>query len=173
MKVFFYISICIILVACSNGKVPFGIIEPTDMENILWEQMKADIFAKEFIAKNTSLDVVKENLAIQQKIFDKYKIEQKYFYKSYKYYLAHEDMLKMIVDSIVAKQTIIRDNKMKIEHQNHFQSPKDLIIRFVLKGFVPAQTIQEDTVPLFYPIYKPLSTTNTKQVDDVLKKTYE
>lgn len=156
MKFNFFILLCIFLGACFNSKVPYGIIEPKDMENILWDQMKADAFTKEFISKNTLLNLEKENYIIQQKIFNKYKIDKKDFYKSYQYYLANDDLFKIILDSLLIKQTRIRDsNRITGYAGNQFQ--KDLVIRFALKGFVSAQVLQ-DTVPLFYPIHKPSRT---------------
>lgn len=168
MKSIIYIFICIFFISCSYSKVPYGIVEPKDMENILWEQMKADAFTKEFIAKNTSLDLTKENYLIQQKIFAKYKIDKKEFYKSYQYYLAHDDMFKIILDSLITKQTRIRDNNRMIGY-GVYDYQNNLSIRFAMKGFVSPQVI-EDTIPLFYPIYKPLRT--NKQFN-FFKKSYE
>jgi hypothetical protein len=168
MKFIFCIFICLIFNACSNSKVPYGIIEPKDMENILWEQMKADAFTKEFVSKNTSLDLVKENYNIQQKIFTKYKIDKEDFYESYQYYLAHDDMFKMILDSLITKQTRIRDNNRMIGFGvNQYQN--DLTIRFAMKGFI-SPSIMQDTMPLFYPIHKSLRT--SKHID-LLKRAYE
>ncbi len=168
MKFNFFILICFFLGACFNSKVPYGIIEPKDMENILWDQMKADAFTKEFISKNTLLNLDKENYTIQQKIFNKYKIDKKGFYKSYQYYLANDDVFKIILDSLIIKQTRIRDsNRITGYSSNQFQ--KDFVIRFALKGFISAEVFQ-DTVPLFYPIHKPF---RIKKKVDYLKRVYE
>jgi hypothetical protein len=160
MKAIAYIFICIFLLACSNSKVPYGIIEPEDMENILWDEMKADAFTKEFVSKNASLDLQKENIDIQQKIFSKYKIDKEEFYKSYQYYQAHEDMLKVMLDSIINKQTRIREND-RLAGYGVYQN--DLTIRFAMKGYVSPQAIM-DTIPLFYPIHKPKRTTTSVEL---------
>jgi hypothetical protein len=154
MKAIAYILVYFFLFVSCNSKVPYGIIEPSDMENILWDEMKADAFTREFISKNSSLDLQKENLEIQQKIFSKYKIDKEEFYKSYEYYQAHEDMLKVMLDSIINKQTRIRENNRLASFGIY---KNDLAIRFAMKGYVSPQAVM-DTIPLFYPIHKPKRT---------------
>jgi Domain of unknown function (DUF4296) len=102
--------------ACSN--VPRGILEQEKMEGIMWEQMQADAFTREFISRDGTKKLTDENLKIQQQIFAKYDTDKESFYKSYQYYLKHEDALKPLLDSIVSKQTRIKQK----EEERKFQA---------------------------------------------------
>jgi Domain of unknown function (DUF4296) len=113
MKHLFLIIIAIVFFSCSDSKLPRGILSQEKMEVLLWEQMKADAFTKEYISKDSSKSLVEENLKLQQKLFAKYKIDKEEFYKSYQYYLNHDALMKDILDSIVTKQTRI--------HQKEFE----------------------------------------------------
>jgi Domain of unknown function (DUF4296) len=113
MKPLFFIIISVVLFSCSDDNLPRGILSHEKMELMLWEQMKADAFTKEFISKDPSKNLEVENIQLQQKLFAKYKIDKDDFYKSYQYYLKHDALMKDVLDSIVAKQTRI--------HQKEFE----------------------------------------------------
>jgi hypothetical protein len=113
MKHLFFIPISIVLFSCSDNNLPRGVLSHEKMEIMLWEQMKADAFTKEFISKDSSKNLTIENIKLQQKLFSKYKIDREDFYKSYQYYLKHDALMKDVLDSIVAKQTRI--------HQKEFE----------------------------------------------------
>ncbi len=104
MRIFFAIIIVPMMLSC-NSNLPSGILEQEKMESILWEQMQADAFTREFVVKDTTKKMNEENLNLQQKIFAKYKTDKETFYKSYKYYLNNNEILKPLFDSIVSKQT--------------------------------------------------------------------
>ncbi|MFN0083200.1 MAG: DUF4296 domain-containing protein [Ferruginibacter sp.] len=109
MKLIYLLMCAVLLYACRTN--PKDILSGENMENILWELTKADAFTQEFIVKDTSADLVKENLKLQQKIFAKNNTDRKTFYKSYDYYLHHEELLKPLLDSIVVKNGRIKENE--------------------------------------------------------------
>ena len=80
------------------------------MEKIVWDLTQADVFTQEFISKDSTKNLAIENLKLQQKIFAKYKTDKKIFYKSYEYYLKHDELLKPLLDSMVVRNGRIRDN---------------------------------------------------------------
>ena len=80
------------------------------MEKIVWDLTQADVFTQEFISKDSTKNLAFENLKLQQKIFAKYKTDKKIFYKSYEYYLKHDELLKPLLDSMVVRNGRIRDN---------------------------------------------------------------
>lgn len=77
----------------------------------MWEQTKADAFTREFISKDSLKDLTIENFKLQEKIFAKYKVDRKTFYKSYDYYLKHEELMKPLLDTIVVRNGRARDNE--------------------------------------------------------------
>lgn len=104
MKGLFLIFICVFLFSCTKNTVPKDILPPDTMEKIMWDQMRADAFIKDYLARDTTKNLSQENLLLQEKIFKKYKISRAVFYKSYDYYLEHDNMMKNLLDSIIAKE---------------------------------------------------------------------
>ncbi len=113
MKNLSFIFVFLLLFSCTEVKLADNILSEQEMEIILWEQMKADAFTKEFISKDSSKDLSMENDKLQQKIFAKYKVDRNDFYKTYQYYLKHEDLMKNVLDSIILRQTNL--------HQKEFE----------------------------------------------------
>lgn len=111
MKGFYFICISIILFSCSSDSRPADILPPDKMEKLLWEQIRADAFTKEFVAKDSSKNLSEENLALQQRVFRKYKTTAGIFYKSYDYYLQHNNMMKNLLDSVISKQIRAREKE--------------------------------------------------------------
>jgi hypothetical protein len=125
MKYLLLIIISVMLFSCSDNNLPRGILSPEKMEIMLWEQMKADAFTKEFISKDPSKNLTIENIQLQQKLFAKYKIDKENFYNSYQYYLKHDALMKDVLDSIVTKQTRIHqkefEQKMSGKRVNNYE----------------------------------------------------
>ncbi len=109
MKPVYLLFCTIFLYACSSNTK--DLLSTEKMEKILWDLAKADAFTQEFIVKDTSADLAKENLKLQQKIFAKHGTDRKTFYKSYDYYLRHQELLKPLLDSIVVKNGRIKENE--------------------------------------------------------------
>lgn len=141
-----------LLVLSCNDTLPNGILEQEKMENILWEQMQADAFTREFISKDTSQKLVVENLKIQQKIFAQNNTNKETFYKSYQYYLEHAELFKPMIDSIVSKQTRIKQEDFIKKMANSKKYNWDWLKKmdtstrikkpFILKGMI----IVEDSI---------------------------
>jgi Domain of unknown function (DUF4296) len=101
-----------IFYSCNNS-TPSGILSPKMMQALLTEQIMIDAFAKEFLAKDTSIKVEVENIKLQQKVFAKYNIDKETFYKSYDYYLMHNELFSPLLDSIIAKETRLQEKQRK------------------------------------------------------------
>lgn len=113
MRNLFAVVIVISLFSCGKKKaVPAGILEPKKMQLVFWDYIRADIFARDFVRKDSLKRDTIENVNLQNKIFDYYKISREDFYKSYKYYADHPDLMNALMDSMITKQ-----NKLKLHQQ--------------------------------------------------------
>jgi hypothetical protein len=98
--------ICLIffcsLTGCSNkDKIPSSIISKNEMQNILWDMIQADQYAKQFIVKDSAKrNVSAETMKLYDEIFQIHHITQQEFQKSYQFYMGRPDLLKIIFDSL-------------------------------------------------------------------------
>jgi hypothetical protein len=123
MKGGLIISCCLfILLGCkNNNRIPHDIIPQKDMQAVLWDIMRADQFLVDFvIKKDSSLDKKTESSKLYQQIFDLHHITKDQFRESFSFYQKHQDLFKIIMDSlsmplneaptIMIKQPIIIDS---------------------------------------------------------------
>ena len=85
--------------------MPHDIIAPAKMQDVFWDYLRADIFVNDFIKRDSSKDAMAENVRLQKKIFQQHKITKEQFYKSYDYYLAHPNMMRNMIDTMIAKHS--------------------------------------------------------------------
>ncbi|MFC4262174.1 DUF4296 domain-containing protein [Ferruginibacter yonginensis] len=124
MKQLILLFCLIVALSSCNNKAPNDILPPAKMEAILLDQFMADAFTKEYLAKDTLLDLEKENLVIQEKIFKKYQTDKSTFYNSYKYYIEHEELMRPILDSIMTHQNTRKQserykNLLKVKNEQN------------------------------------------------------
>jgi hypothetical protein len=121
----------LIFVSCNKkNHIPSSVIKPAQMQNILWDMIRADILAQEIIKKDSSQNLKSASLAIAEKVFAIHKTDQAKFKKSIDFYEKHPALLKAIFDSINAIQTrnrfknIVKEKKFR--NSNKF-SPGKLV----------------------------------------------
>ncbi len=114
MRFLFLFAIIFIFISCSRKEsFPSSIIKPEKMELIMWDFIKADVFSEEFTKRERPGNDTLANIKMQKVIFDHYKITKEQFYKSYRYYYSHPDLMNALLDSITANQ-----NRIKVFQQN-------------------------------------------------------
>ena len=102
-----YMLICSALLLSCNDKqaIPGDILPPEKMQAVYWDYMKADVYANEFMRKDSSKNVALENARLQLEVFKIHKVSKEDFYRSYDYYLAHKDLMKDMLDTMLVRQT--------------------------------------------------------------------
>ncbi len=86
------------------------------MQELMWDYVRADIYANDFLSKDSTMDVQKEHAVILKKIFAKHKISKETFFENYRYYTSRSDLMNPLLDSIFARQTKLNQvqiNKIK------------------------------------------------------------
>jgi hypothetical protein len=113
MRTLFAVSIIAMFFSCQDKKkIPEGIIAPQKMQLVFWDYIRADVFARDFIKKDSSRNDTLENIKLQNKIFSFYHISREDFYKSYDFYIDHPELMGVLMDSMIAKQ-----NRTKLQTQ--------------------------------------------------------
>ncbi len=99
--------------SCENkNTMPEGILQRDKMQAVMWDVLKADVFTRDFIIKDTSKKAVEENLKLQLDIFAIHHISKDEFYKSFNYYKLNTGLMKEMMDSMIVKA---ERNKEKIK----------------------------------------------------------
>ena len=111
MRIALVILIAALFFSCSKPKVPAGIIPPEKMQEVFWDYLRADVYANEFIRKDSARNVEMENAKLQQQVFMLHKTSREEFYKSYEYYLNHQSQMKSMLDTMQVRQQKIIDVK--------------------------------------------------------------
>jgi hypothetical protein len=102
----------LIFLSCSKSKVPDGILKPEKMQAVFWDYIRADVFANEYVRRDTAKNPEVENMKMQQQVFQLHKVTRKEFYDSYEYYLQHQDLMKGMMDTMLVRQQKINEQKL-------------------------------------------------------------
>ena len=99
---YFLLAVFVLLLSgsCSHKeKLPPDIFPVDKMKIIVWEMEVADQVASEhFLMQKDSLRM--ESTSLYQQVFTKQKTDKKTFYKSFSFYEAHPELLKILFDSV-------------------------------------------------------------------------
>src|SRR4051794_21987338 len=111
-KVFLGAALLLGLLGCGGRRGnSSGILSTEKMQAVMWDIIEADVFTDQFIRKDSAKHAATENMQLKNKIFALHKITREDYNKSYDYYLAHSDLMKVILDSMSAKA---ERNRMKM-----------------------------------------------------------
>ena len=104
MKLILLIVLVTLFISCSKSKIPNGILEPEKMQAVFWDYMRADVYANEYLRKDSGRDLQKESAKLQQQVFQLHRISREQFYKSYEYYLYNTNEMKIMLDTLQVRQ---------------------------------------------------------------------
>ena len=99
-RVTIFIMSCILFSCSGKNKVPTGIIPQKEMQNILWDVIRAQAMAEEVAQKDSSINKPAETKALMQKVFEIHKIKSLDFDESYNWYTNHPEIMRLIFDSL-------------------------------------------------------------------------
>ena len=93
----------LLLSACQDRKIPAGILPPAKMQAVFYDYIRADVYINEFMSGDRTLDPQKESVQLQKQLFEKHKISRTQFYESYDYYVDHPELMRDMIDTMVAR----------------------------------------------------------------------
>ncbi len=115
-KTLFFILFSSVLVSCEDkNKVPDEIIQPKEMQNILWDVIRAQVLSNEIALKDSTINVITETKVLTQKALEIHHIASPLFDKSYLWYTNHPDLMRDLFDSLNVQTQ--RDGKLEIENK--------------------------------------------------------
>jgi spore coat polysaccharide biosynthesis predicted glycosyltransferase SpsG len=99
--------------------MPFGIIKPEEMKNILWDVMRSQTLASELSFKDSTINIATKTNALTKKVFEIHKTDSAHFNESYNWYVKHPLKLKIIFDSLYAQKQRVNLLQLKEEIKHH------------------------------------------------------
>ena len=120
-KFFFGIFFVVFFSACS-GNSDKDVIPVPVMKDVMWEMIQADVFTEQFMKPFAKYDFKKENAKLQMQIFNRHHVTRQQYYKSYDYYAANADMMRVLLDSVTAQGERERNAYMRF-HYNRNTKP--------------------------------------------------
>jgi hypothetical protein len=119
----FYFLFLISLSSCSSKKVPADIIQPKEMKAVMWDALRADALAKQYVKGDSSLNDSAQTKILTQKVFKLHNIKAEDFNKSYAWYIKNPGIMKTMFDSLY-EQKQRSNNEIKMPQH---QIPKDSV----------------------------------------------
>ena len=114
------LSRCVILwaglayISCSTDRLPKGVYGQRQMEEILWDMMRADRFSAQYLLKDSArISVKAETMKLYQEVFRRHHTTKQEFDKSLAFYFNHPDLSRDIFDSIAARATREKESVFK------------------------------------------------------------
>ena len=125
IKVPVFIFFLVILDSCSGRiTIPKGVIKPPQMEEVLFDMMKADALATEIVKKDSSINLPARNIELYKKVFSAHNITRADFDSSYSFYEKHPEMMRILLDSM----NVMRERKRANIYQSRLSKSDSLKI---------------------------------------------
>lgn len=105
MRIAAFAIASLLFFSCQSGKdMPPDILKPDRMKAVLWDFIRADIYANDFLKLDSNVNINRESAALQQGVFEKHKISRQVFYESYRYYSDHPELMRDVLDSLIIQE---------------------------------------------------------------------
>ena len=132
MRYLFFIILVISINSCTDkGGTPSGILGREKMQAVMWDMIRADAFTEQFIKRDSSKNIFQENSRLQNSIFSIHHVNRSQYLKSYDYYIGHTNLIREVLDSMLAKAQRDRDG---IYQQNNKVHPTEKFSLFSKVG---------------------------------------
>ena len=105
----------LIFFSCSDkNKIPNNVLPKSEMQDVMWDIIRADEFVTAYIWKNDStVNRLNESTDLYEQIFSIHKITREKFQKSLSFYRDHPVLLKEIIDSLSQKENSFKERNPK------------------------------------------------------------
>lgn len=122
MRVVFSIILLFCFGSCTNrSHIPDKIIRISQMGDIMWDLIRADLLAHEIIKKDSTKNLNTETVKLTEKIFAIHHVDKLQFEKSLQFYAKRPDMMTTIFDTLDARKvrhTFLERQKIKTLQKN-------------------------------------------------------
>jgi hypothetical protein len=96
--------ICNLYSCSNNNNIPKDIVSFDKMKLVLWDDTKAQVYAKEILSRDSLVNDTLWYRAMKEKILQHHHISKEQYEKSYRYYSMHPELFIRLTDSIQKMQ---------------------------------------------------------------------
>lgn len=112
-----YLLITLFFSSCyPSQKPPREIIQPLEMQNILWDVFGAQALASEQAMHDSTINQAAQTKTLSAQVFKLHHTDSAQFNKSYNWYVKHPVLLKKIFDSLYTQKQREITPRIKTNH---------------------------------------------------------
>lgn len=93
---------CLSIAACHKKRVDADVLPVNKMKGVMWDMIRADEWFTQTQFKDSLHKRTKENFELYEQVFKIHHTNKAQYYSSYKFYEAHPDQFKVLIDSVNA-----------------------------------------------------------------------
>ena len=110
VKILFFCGTIFLLYSCSGKqKIPSDILPPEKMKNIVWDILQAQSMSVEIAARDSSIDKQSSLNRLINEAFRLNQTDSVNYNKSYDWYTAHPEIMKIFLDSLYQQKQRNKD----------------------------------------------------------------
>lgn len=89
-----------VLACTQRKKIPGDVLSQEQMRYIMWDMIRADELAGNFVSKDSTLDRKAESVKLYEQVFRLHATSREEFERSLNFYKNRPDLLKTVMDSL-------------------------------------------------------------------------
>lgn len=105
-RIYLVCILTIYLFACKSNK---KILPINEMKMVMWDMLLADNWYAQTALKDSTAQKTKKNVVLYQEVFNRNGITKEQFYTSYNYYQTHTKEMTILLDSLEAYGTRVKN----------------------------------------------------------------
>ncbi len=95
----FFTAVC--LTGCKGKEKSPAPLSRQQMENVMWDLMRADLFVNNYmVIQDSALDKKKQGRLLYAQVLKMHKVSQQAFRESFDYYRSNPDLMKALMDTL-------------------------------------------------------------------------
>jgi len=89
------------LTGCKDKEDTPNLLSRQQMENVMWDLMRADLFVNNYmVIQDSALDKKKQSRLLYAQVLKMNHVTQKAFKESFNYYRGHPELMKALMDTL-------------------------------------------------------------------------
>lgn len=118
MKILIFYGALFFLFSCSGKqKIPSDILPPEKMKNIIWDILEAQSVTNEIAARDSSINKEASLNWLTSEAFRLNQTDSVNYSKSYNWYVAHPEFMKIFLDSLYEQKQRSKDLILPKDHK--------------------------------------------------------